>query len=72
MACQYDQMCDRLKAGNNGAVHLVQALWDKYWTTKDWGFLMVEAKNVFSDIDRVGILWKVRHLWTSVACFVFN
>ena len=29
MTCQYGQLCAGLKAGINGAIHRVQALWDK-------------------------------------------
>ena len=31
--CQDDQLCDRLKAGINGSVHRVQAIWYKNRTT---------------------------------------
>ena len=51
MACQYDQMCAKLKAGINGAVHVFQAIWDEKSTTEDWGFLLVDANNKFNYID---------------------
>ena len=72
MACQDDQLCDGLKAGINGVVHGVQTIWDEYLTTEDWGFLLVDAKNTFNEINRVGMLWAVRHLWPSRAFFIFN
>ena len=53
-------------------IYRVQTLWDKNSNTKDWGFLLVDAKNAFNEIIRFGILWMVRHLWPSRASFVFN
>ena len=56
MACQDDHLRARLKAGINGSIHEVQALWDENLTTKDWGFLLIDSKNAFSKINRVGML----------------
>ena len=39
---------------------------------ENWGFLLVGAKNAFNEINRVGMLWTVFHLWPSGARFVFN
>ena len=72
MACQDDHMRAGLKAGINGAIHGVQALWDENSTTENWGSLLVDANNVFDEIHRVGMLWTVRHLWMYGARFVFN
>ena len=35
MACQYEQLCDRPKAGIDDAVHGDQAIWDEKLTTED-------------------------------------
>ena len=61
MVCQDDQLCAGLKAGINGAVHKVQDIWDEKPTMEDWGLFLVDANNVFNNINRVGILWTVRH-----------
>ena len=45
MAFKDDQLCDRLKAGINGAIHGVQALWEENLSTEEWVFLLVDAKN---------------------------
>ena len=34
--CQGDQLCARLKALIDGAVHRVQSIWDTKLTTEDW------------------------------------
>ena len=72
MECQDFQLCARLKAGINSAIYRVQDLWDKNATTEGWGLFIVDAKELFNDINRVGIMWMVRHLWTYGAHFVFN
>ena len=35
-------------------------------------FLLVDVKNAFNVINRVGMLWMVLHLWPSGDSFVFN
>ena len=59
MACQYDQMCAGLKAGIDGAIHRVQALWYKNSSTEEWVFLLVDANNSFNEINQVIIIWTV-------------
>ena len=65
-------MCARLKTGINGVVHGIQAIWDKNLTAEDWGFLFVDAKNTFNEINQIGMLWTVCHLWPSGARFFVN
>ena len=65
-------MCAGLKAGIDGAIHWVQAIWDKNSTTEDWEFLLVGEKTVFNEINQIMMLWTVRHLWPSVDRLVFN
>ena len=48
MACQDDQIWARLMAGIDVSTHRVQALWDENWSTEEWGFLLVDAKNAFN------------------------
>ena len=71
-AGQDDPLCDGLKAGIDDAIHGVQALWDENLSTEEWGFILVDAKNAFNDINCTGMLWTVRHLWPSGSCFAFN
>ena len=72
MECQDDQLCAELKTGIDGIIHGVQALWDENSYTEEWGFLLIDAKNAFNNINRVGMLWAVQNLWLSGARFVFN
>ena len=72
MAFQDDQLCAGLKAGIDGAIHRVQSLWDENLSTEEWGFSLVDAKNTFNEINRIGMLWSVRYLWPSGAQFFFS
>ena len=71
-ACQDDQLCDGIKVGIDGTIHRVQYLWGKNLFTEEWVFLLVDAKNVFNEINQVRMLWTVQHVWPSGARFVFN
>ena len=51
MAFQDDHLCARIKPVIYGAVHGVQAICDEKSTTEDWGFMIVDAKNVFNEIN---------------------
>ena len=44
--CQDDQICDGIKAVIHGTVHVVQDIWDAKSTTKDWIFLIIDAKTL--------------------------
>ena len=72
MACQDYHLCARLKAGINGAIHGVQALWCDNLSTEEWGFLLVDAKNAFNKINRFRMLCMVQHLLQSGARSIFN
>ena len=72
MVCQDDLLCAGLKAGIDSAIHGVQALWDEKLSTEEWGFIFVDAKNAFNEINQVGMLWTVLHVWPPGARFVFN
>ena len=67
--CQYDQICTSLKVGIGGNIHGVEAMWEAKLFTENWDFLLVYGKNAFNDINFIGMLWTVRHLWPSGASF---
>ena len=70
--CQNYHLCAGLKAWIDSAVHRAQDIWYTKSTTEDWGFLLTDEKNSFNDINWIGMLWTVHHLWLYGACFVFN
>ena len=69
---QDDHLCAVLKAGIGGAVHGYQDIWDANLSTENWWFLLMDAKNAFNEINHIGMLWTVRHLWLSEVHFIFN
>ena len=70
--CHNGHLCNRLKEGINGAVHGVQAIWVKNLTTEDWGFLLLDAKNRFNEINKIGMLCTVHYVWPSGSRFFLN
>ena len=51
MACHDGQLHAGLKAGIKSTIHRVQALWYENLSTGEWGFLLVDAKNAFNEIN---------------------
>ena len=47
-------------------------LYNENLPTEEWFFKLVDAKNAFNKINRVGMLCTVQHLWPYRARFVFN
>ena len=67
-----NQLCSGLKALIDGSVNGVQAVWEANSSTKNWGFILVNAKHLFNKINHVGMMWIVRYLWSSRVSFVFK
>ena len=47
-------------------------LWEEHKKEEDWGFLLIDARNVFNEENRTAMIWAVRHECTSGAQFTFN
>jgi hypothetical protein len=39
---------------------------------EEWGFLGFDAANAFNELNRMAMLWTIRHEWPSGARFAFN
>ncbi len=72
IACGVDQLCAGLQAGIEGGIHAVQQIWESHKEEEDWGFLMIDARNAFNEINRTTMLWVIRHEWPAGARFCFN
>ena len=55
-----------------GGIQLVRLLWHQHAQEEDWGFLLIEARNVLNEDNRTVMLWEVLHKWPSRAQFSFN
>ena len=72
MACQDDQLCAGIKAGIDDAFPWGSSSMGQKLVYGVMGFLLINAKNAFNEINLVEMLWRVQHLWPSVARFLFN
>ena len=57
----------RIEGVNRWGGTQVQYIWGANSTKENWGFILIYAKNALNKINRIGMLWTVRHLWTSLA-----
>ena len=71
-ACGTIQLAGGLEAGIEGAIHAMRVLWDEHKKKEDWGFLLIDARNAFTEENRTAMLWTVRHEWPSGAQFTVN
>jgi hypothetical protein len=61
MTCKTDNLCGGLEGGVDGAIHSAQAMWDMHHMEEDWGFPLIEARNVFNELEWMMMLWNIRH-----------
>jgi hypothetical protein len=71
-ACGIDQLCAGLEADVEGGTHAMHHLWAQHLDDADWGFLLIDVRNAFNELNRTAMLWAVRHEWPSGARFMHN
>ena len=59
--CGSDQLCAGLSAGIEGAIYGMSQLWEESEALHNCGFLLVDAGNAFNELNRINMLWTVRH-----------
>ena len=47
-------------------------MWKHHLQEEEWGFLLIDARNVFNEENLTAMLWAVWHEWTGGAQFTFN
>ena len=57
--CKDDQIYALFGVGICRAVHRFQYIWDANSIEENWGFLIVDTKNAFNEINRIIMLWTV-------------
>jgi hypothetical protein len=65
--CGFNQLCPGLESSIEGGIHAVSELWTQCKAEEEWVFLLVDAANVFNEINHTGMLWTIRHEWPSGA-----
>ena len=71
-ACGKDQLCSGIKAGIEGGIHAASQFWEENNAEDSMGFLLIDAKNAFNEINRARMLYEVCFHWPKGALFVFN
>ena len=71
-ACGTTKLAILVKAGIEGAIHLMRVFWEEHQTAEDWGLLLIHASNAFNEENRKSMLWAIRNDWPSGAQFTFN
>jgi hypothetical protein len=57
---------------NPTGIYAMQHLWDAHHQEEEWGFLLIDAHNVFNEKNRMAMLWTIRHEWPSGARFAIK
>ena len=70
--CGTSQLCAGLEAGVEGGVHAMTDMWKRLEAEEAVGFVLVDARNAFNELNREVMLWVIRHEWPQGARFVFN
>jgi hypothetical protein len=47
--CGIDQLCAGLKSGIKGGIHVMNHMWELHNMEEEWGFLLIDASNVFNE-----------------------
>ena len=56
LACGSDQLCAGLSAGIEGGIHGMNQLWKENEGLHNFGFLLVDARNAFNEVNRIALL----------------
>ena len=48
-ACGTTQLAGGVEAGIKGAIHAMRVLWEEQKQEEDWGFLLIDVRNVFNE-----------------------
>ena len=70
--CGIDNLSVGMSAGIEVAFHSANEVVDGNYDTDDWGFILVDARNAFNELNRYTMLRTVRHLRPSGCRFAFN
>ena len=63
------QLCARLRAGSEGAIHAVHAIFEADVTD---GVLLIDASNALKELNRATALHNILVLWPVIAVYAIN
>ena len=63
------QLCARLRAGSEGAIHAVHAIFEADVTD---GVLLIDASNALKEVNRATALHNIHVLWPVIAVYAIN
>ena len=61
-----------LPASIEGAIHAAHSAWDSHSDDDNFGFLLIDARNAFNELDHNMMLYVVHHIWPQGARFLYN
>ena len=53
-------------------MHDIRLLWNQHSQEEEYGFLLIDARNVFNEENRTEMIWDVWNEWPSGAQFTLN
>jgi hypothetical protein len=71
-ACGIVQLCAGLEAGIKGGIHMITKLWQQMKEDNDWGFLLIDVSDAFSEMNWTAMQWHIRHKWPSGTRYTFS
>ena len=71
-ACRVDHLYGGPDAGIEGGIHAAKVLWQGHSHKEEWGILVVDARDVFNEGNRMLALWTIRHEWVSGSRDLFS
>jgi len=60
--CGIGNLSGGMSAGIKATVYSANEVVDSNYETDDWGFILMDARNAFNELNRYTMLWTVRHL----------
>ena len=66
-ACGTEHLGGEVEAGIEGAIHATRLQWTQHSQEKEWGFLLIDARNAFNEENWTAMLWAVRNEWPGGA-----
>ena len=61
-----------MEAGIGGEIHTTHLQWTQHSQEEEWGFLLIDARNVFNEENHTAMIWAVQYEWPGGAQFNFN